>query len=102
MVGRLAVFRVPEKYPQRTEEPGDEKGRMPAVMNRHPGYKKRGGNDSNIGSGVENARGQRAFALWKPLSRRLDGSREVARFSQAEKSTRNAEFGHGVGQRVAH
>ena len=84
------------------EDAGDQKGRVPAVVDRDPGDDERRQNGAEICAGVEDAGGQRALALREPLGDGLDGGREVAGFAKAEAEARNAELKHRVGQRVAH
>ena len=84
------------------EDAGGEKGGAPSVVDGNPGNDERRENGSDICAGVEDAGGQRALALRKPLGDGLDGGGKVSGFAEAEEEARDAEFEGGIGQRVAH
>jgi hypothetical protein len=57
---------------------------------------------AHIGSGIENARGERAFTLREPFGHRLNRGREVARLAETERKSRHAEPERRSRQRVPH
>ena len=55
-------------------------------MNHAPRHKKRGNHRAEIGTAVENTRGQRALPLREPFRHGLDGSGEVSAFADTERT----------------
>src|ERR1700687_3011747 len=92
VTGGRPVIAEPPQNPEHTEEASSEKGGVPAVAQRHPWHNGRSQDRSNICSGVEDARSERAFVLWKPLGHGLDRSGKVAGFAESEEEAREAEL----------
>src|SRR6516164_545963 len=102
MLGGATIVDVPEDNPGGAEGAGNEKRGVPAVMECYPRNEAGSENGTKIGSGVEDAGGQRALTLREPLGDGFDGGREVAGFPKAEADARDSELEHGADERVAH
>ena len=62
-------------------------------VQRDPRHDQRRHERADVGAGIEDARGERALLLRKPLRDRLDRRREVARLAEAEQPAHQHEAG---------
>ena len=97
-----AVEPDPERQPEEAGEADGEEGLAPSVMLEQPGDQGRGEDGSYGSAGIEDARGQGAFAFGEPFGHHFDAGRPVACFAHAEQKAACAQAERIAGEGVEH
>ncbi len=88
-----AVQRNPEEQPDEAQRSRDDERPVPSPVQSDPGHDERGHEGADVGAGVEDACGERAFLLGEPLGGDFDRGRKVARLAEPEREPRGDESG---------
>jgi len=87
---RRRVEPEPENQPEKTGGTGEDEGHFPALliaeMDEAPRHEQRADHRATICAAVENAGGERAFALGKPFGDGLDGGGKISGLADAEQA----------------
>jgi len=99
---RSAQEPPPEQDPSKACRAGDDERRAPPVAQRQIRNRQRGEDRADIRAAVEDAGGQGALRLRKPIRHRADGGWKVRRLAQSEGEARDSEAHRTACQRVRH
>lgn len=92
----------PEDEPEESHGAGREEGGAPSVDCRDVRNEERRDKRGEVGSGVEEASGERSLLRFEPFGDGFDGCGEVSRFAQSEQETGDAEARDREDEDVGH
>src|SRR5215469_8227971 len=91
MFGGFAIKPKPEYKPDKTGGPGDDEGAAPSQPGVKERYGRRHCHRAEVGAGVEDAGGERAFFLGEPFGYGFDASGEVRGLAESKEKKGDTE-----------
>jgi hypothetical protein len=102
MFAGLTINQEPKCEPNEAECTDGDEGRSPAPVDHNPGDEECREDRAGVCSSVENAGGQCAFFLGKPLCYRFDTGGKYSGFAEAKRVAGDRETAERVCERGAH